>query len=319
MKFPKPVIFISRCLGFEKCRYDGDVINSEVVNSIAKHANVKNTCPEKEIGLGIPRDPIRIADDNGELRLFQPATGADVTKKMQSFSKKYLSNIGEVDGFILKYKSPSCGMKNVKIYLGMNSQRSRRGEGFFGSAVEKMYPGIPAEDEGRLRNISIFEHFLNRVYSIAELRELSKKKNPAKLIDFHTRNKFLLMVYSQEGMRRLGRIAADFKEMEDPISEYRSELLKTLSRYPRSTSFINAIMHGFGRISDKLSKKDRQFFLNSIEEYRDERIPLSALIFSLRSWAVHYDDEYLLNQTLFARFPPELIKSGDERFRKDYS
>lgn len=113
--FPKPNVVASKCLGFAKCRYNGNMIPNHFVNSLKKHVNFIPVCPEVEIGLGIPRKPIRIIKKSYGNVLLQPATGKDFSCKMKQFTEKFLSNLHHVDGFILKYKSPSCGKNNVNI------------------------------------------------------------------------------------------------------------------------------------------------------------------------------------------------------------
>ena len=132
--FPKPRVVVSRCLGFEKCRYDGSVISDPTVPLLEPHVEYITVCPEKEIGLG------------------------------------------EVDGFILKHRSPSCGLSNVKIYYGFEEKVNHfRGKGMFGEAILRSHGSLPVEDEGRLRNFSIREHFLTRLFTMATFREFKKE------------------------------------------------------------------------------------------------------------------------------------------------
>ena len=118
-EFPKPNVVISRCITFEPVRYNAQIISSEFVEKLKPFVNFVPVCPEVEIGLGVPRDPIRIVLVNGERRLMQPSTGLDFTEKMEQFANSYLNSLDEVDGFILKRGSPSSGFKNVKIYPRM--------------------------------------------------------------------------------------------------------------------------------------------------------------------------------------------------------
>lgn len=97
--FPKPIVVVSKCLGFEHCRYDGQTIDNPFVPMFTPYIEFHPVCPEMEIGLGVPRKPIRIVAVEGKNRLYQPATGADVTDKMESFVKTFLDALTEVDGF----------------------------------------------------------------------------------------------------------------------------------------------------------------------------------------------------------------------------
>jgi uncharacterized protein YbgA (DUF1722 family)/uncharacterized protein YbbK (DUF523 family) len=89
------------------------------VEKLKPFVNFVPVCPEVETGLGVPRNPIRIVLAKGKRRLVQPATGLDLTEKMEKFADSFLSSLGEVDGFILKRGSPSSGFKNVKVYPRM--------------------------------------------------------------------------------------------------------------------------------------------------------------------------------------------------------
>ena len=312
--FPKPKVVVSRCLGFEKCRYDGSVINDPTVPLLEPHVDYITVCPEKEIGLGVPRSPVRLVQENQHKRLFQPATGSDVTQKMESFIDQFLEGLDEVDGFILKHRSPSCGLSNVKIYYGFEEKVNHfRGKGMFGEAVLRSHGSLPVEDEGRLRNFSIREHFLTRLFTMASFREFKKKPSMKGLVDFHTNNKLLFMAFNQETMRELGRITANPEKqpIEQVIGSYEVLMRKMLASMPRFTAWINMLHHAFGYISEGLEKDEKELFLNSIEEYRDERIPLSTLIKLLKSYALRFNEEYLLRQTFLNPFPLDLVKITD--------
>lgn len=315
----KPVVVVSRCLGFEACRYNGITIPNEFIESLKKHVIFKPVCPEVEIRLGVPRNPVRIVrDKRNQLLLYQPATGKDITNKMKSFVSDYLQGLDAVDGFILKYKSPSCGMKNVRIYHSKNTGAgASKGGGFFGSAVLKKYSYLPVEDEGRLRNSSIRENFLIKAFTYARFRAV---KTPEDLLEFHTNNKFLLMAYNQRQLSSMGKIAAgrDKGDFSRVLQKYRKHLRLALSRFPRASSFTNVLQHAFGGFKKNLPSQDKAFFLNALEEYRDERIPLTALTYMLKAWSLQFGNEYLKNQTFFNPFPPELMETEDNRFRKRY-
>jgi len=72
--FPKPVVVISKCLGFEHCRYDGEMIDAPFVDKLKAHVLFFPVCPEVEIGLGVPRKPIRIVRVDDVNTLYQPGS-----------------------------------------------------------------------------------------------------------------------------------------------------------------------------------------------------------------------------------------------------
>ena len=312
--FPKPNIVVSKCLGFAKCRYNGDIIPDPVVNSLKNYVNFQPVCPEVEIGLGIPRDPIRIIQAKGKKYLFQPATSKDVTKEMIAFTDTFLNSLSGIDGFIFKYSSPSCGISRVKIYNGFDTNSSPTyGKGFFGGEAIERFPGIAIEDEGRLKNFTIREYFFTKVFTLAQFRLIKQKKQTNELVKFHTINKLLFMAHNQVKLKALGNIVAN--QPKNPINtvlaEYEATLYDLLKKAPSFTAWINVLQHAFGGVSKKLNKPERKFFLNSIEEYRDERIPLSVLTKLIYSWAIRFQDEYLLNQTFLQPFPEDLVEITD--------
>ena len=156
--FTKPVIVVSKCIEFEPVRYDGQMISSELVKSLKPHVHFIPVCPEVGIGLGVTRETLRIVKRGEILKLIQPATGLDLTSKMKRFSKEFLDALPEVDGFILKSKSPSSAMKDAKIYPKLEKASPiGRGPGFFGGEVLKKFAHVAVEDERRLLNSRIKE------------------------------------------------------------------------------------------------------------------------------------------------------------------
>jgi len=65
------------------------------VEKLKPQVNFIPVCPEMEIGLGVPRNPIRIVLVNGENKLMQPSTGIDFTEKMSTFADSFLSSLTE--------------------------------------------------------------------------------------------------------------------------------------------------------------------------------------------------------------------------------
>jgi uncharacterized protein YbbK (DUF523 family) len=71
------------------------------------HLDIIRICPEVEIGLSVPRNPLRVIREANHLRLIQISTGQDYTEKMQSFITSFLDALPDVDGFILVHRSPT--------------------------------------------------------------------------------------------------------------------------------------------------------------------------------------------------------------------
>jgi len=313
-QFPKPRIVISKCIGFDPCRYNGEIVQDKFVARLESHVEFVCVCPEVEIGLGTPRAPVRIVSSGDSFKLLQPSSGLDVSEKMREFSREFLDGLEEVDGFILKNRSPSCGFTDVKFYSGPEKGPViGKTAGFFGGAVLEQFGDRAVEDEGRLKNLSIREHFLTRVFVFARFRELRQSPSMSALVRFHAENKLLLMAYNQTKMRELGRIVAnsDGKKTGAVFELYEQSFREAFHKIPRHASPINVLMHALGYFKKELSAREKRHFLNMLEAYRQGRTPLSSAVSILRSWVIRFETEYLYGQTFFNPFPEELMALDD--------
>lgn len=308
-EYQKPNIVVSKCIEFESCRYNGLIIASPLVKTLKDYVEFRPICPEVEIGLGIPRDPIRLVNIEDKINLIQPSTDINLTQKMNEFSKEFLSSLENIDGFILKNKSPSCGVKAVRVYPPGNSRPRTDGIGLFAESVFNEFPYAPVEDEGRLRNLQIREDFLTSIYTFSDFRVVKKSQELSELIEFHSKNKYLLMAYNPNLMKELGKFIGDQnKYSEDQLFQRYYDLLgKTLKNPPQAPSNINMMMHAFGHFSDRLTHEEKSFFLDSMDQYRQGVMPLLVCLNLLKSWVIRFDEEYLSQQTFFQPYPPELM------------
>lgn len=112
----KPKLIISKCLNSEKCRFDGQGYDDKVISLLRDYVDIETVCPETSIGLSIPRNPLRIEKDSDVNRLIEAKSNVDYTYQMCEFAEEFINGIDDIDGFILKSRSPSCGIKDVKVY-----------------------------------------------------------------------------------------------------------------------------------------------------------------------------------------------------------
>ncbi|OGF62579.1 MAG: cytoplasmic protein [Candidatus Fischerbacteria bacterium RBG_13_37_8] len=317
---PQPHVLVSKCLGFASCRYNGLIIHSDFVEQLKPLVSFITVCPEVEIGLGVPREPIRIVFADGKSKLVQLASGRDVTSEMNAFSMHFLNSIKDIDGSILKGRSPSCGIKDVKIYPAAEKSASlKKDKGFFGGAVLEHFPDLPIEDEGRLLNAKIREHFLTRLFLVPQIKNLMAQHSMKELIAFHAQNKYLLMAYNQQEMRVLGRIVANLekKSLDMILNEYQKHFLSAIAHAPRYTSHINVLMHAAGYFSKELNKEEKRFFNDYLKKYRENKITLSSILGILKSWIVRFNNEYLAQQSYFKPYPEELMELTDSGKGRD--
>ena len=312
--FLKPKIVVSKCIEYDSCRYNGQMISSDFVEKLKSFVEFVPVCPEFEIGLGVPRDPIRIVSFSGDLKLIQPKTEKDVTKQMIDFSNSFLDSLIDIDGFILKSKSPSCGIKDVKRYSGSGQPpKESKGPGFFGKVVLDRYPNLAIEDEGRLTNSRIKQHFLTKIYALRSFREVKKSMSKKDLVEYQSYNKLLFSAYSQKETKELGRIVAnmDKASLENIFQNYEKHLYALFSKPPKCSPNINTLSHGFGYISKNLNKKEKEFFLEIIDKYRKGNVSLSVPTNILKSWILRFDEKYLENQSFFEPYPDGLLSVED--------
>ncbi len=323
MEFVRPRVVVSKCLEFEACRYNGDVIRDETVRRLEPFVEFVPVCPEVEIGLGTPRETIRIVSgSDGNKALVQPPETEDLSGKMLAFAERFLSTVGEVDGFILKSRSPSCGVKDVKIYSGIEKAPVKeKGSGFFGAKVLEHFQGAAIEEEGRLRNFTIRSNFLTRLFISAEFRSIRTAGSLEDLTDFHSKHNYLLKAYSQPKHKQLSRIAAAGKleELQSLYSRYEEILLNMFQRSARYDSNINVCRQMMAAFNNQLSPGEKQHFLELLDKYKQKKVPLASMLSVLKSWSIRFEDEYLLKQSYFQPYPEELMEITDSGKGRDYS
>ncbi|MCP5462296.1 MAG: DUF1722 domain-containing protein [bacterium] len=312
-KYCKPIIIVSKCLGFDECRYNGVSVPCSIVSELRNHVDFITVCPEVEIGLGIPRKPIHIILQDASPRLLQHETNRDITDEMNAFSVSFLKSLNAVDGFILKGRSPSCGIKDVKLkYPGGNIIAGSH-SGIFAQHVLEMFPDIPAETEGRLTNFSIREYFYTRIFALARFRQMKESGVLPDYMQFHADHKFLLLAYNEKEMRIMGKILANQSKrpLNDVYELYGIHLKKALGKMPRFTSHINVLLHLLGYVSEHLNSHEKAYFLDCIEKFRTGTLPLSAPVAVLKSHIARLNIAYLKTQTYFAPYPESLITLHD--------
>lgn len=320
----RPRVVISRCLGFDACRYDGRMVSFPFAEQLADHSDIVTVCPEMAIGLGVPRSPIQLYSGTGGVRLLQPGTETDLTDSMQAFSEEFLRTLPPVDGFLLKAKSPSCGFYDTKLFAAGDAFPEvlpiGTTAGLFAAAVRHQFPQLPLEDETRLQGAEQRHHFLTQVFTWARFRSAQKAGRVQALLEFQSENKYLLMAYHQVQQKVLGRITARASEraFSDAAADYARELAVALEKPPTPASYANAIMHCLGYFSDRLPSTEKQSFLKLLSRYREGWTVLREPLELLETYVERFDEGYLRKQTLLRPYPPSLtpaaasLPDGDE-------
>lgn len=315
--WPKPTLIVSKCLGNTPCRYDGEATPCGLINKLKYFSNIIEVCPEEGIGLPTPRNAIRlISSSDDSVNLIDPKTLKDYTKNMCEFANEMCIQYDTIspNAFILKGRSPSCGIQGVKIYKGTEKgAASRKGKGIFAMEVMKNFKNIPIEEEGRLNNFDIREHFLIRIFVFAKFDEIKNTNKIKDLVEFHSKNKLLFMAYNQVGLKRLGNVVANHshKDIKEILDEYNTNLILQLRKQPKYTSLINTYNHAFGYFSNNLNSEEKEFFLETLDKFRLGKVPRSVITNLLKSYAIRFNNDYLLSQSILEPYPEELLDISD--------
>ncbi|MBS3816474.1 MAG: DUF1722 domain-containing protein [Candidatus Thermoplasmatota archaeon] len=303
---------MSRCLGFESCRYSGNIISSDEVREMRDHVDFITVCPEVDIGLGVPRDSVRLVSEGEEKRLVQPNTGDDLTEEMKGFIDDFLSGTSDVDGFILKGRSPTCGLKETRIYHEMDSKvPENKDTGLFGGRVLERYPEKATETAGRLRNYQIREHFLTKIFTFADFRDRKTSGSLHRLKDFHKHNRLLFRSYSKDLYEQMDRSLRKDIDVSKLYDIYEQHLHDLFDRPPECGSRIEVMKEIFNGLKTKIVKDEKDLFRGSLEDYKEGRTSLNVPLSVLHSWLIRFEDEARKNQSFFYPYPRDLVRLED--------
>lgn len=310
----RPLVGVSRCLGIAACRWDGAIILSDHVAQLAPYVELRPVCPEVEMGLEVPRDPIRIVSAQGGRRLVQPATGRDLTAAMEAVVRRCVLDLSEADGLILKSRSPSCGLRDARAYASAEAETATEEtcRGMFASGVLERLPHLAVEDELSLRDASRWDHFLMRLFAQARFRAVRAEGTPGALVRYQTENKLLLMAYDKQRLSAMGRLVATVAErpMTETLDAYAENLYAALAEPARRSTHVNALMHAMGYLSKRVTRRERGDFLELLDAYRQGNAPLSACVAALASWVAQYGEPYLARQTYLHPYPEALARAA---------
>jgi uncharacterized protein YbgA (DUF1722 family)/uncharacterized protein YbbK (DUF523 family) len=307
-------IGISACLLGEEVRFDGGhKRDSFLTDILGPHVEWVPVCPEVEMGLGTPRETMRLmrsARSDGPLRMVTTRTAIDHTRGMNHWARRRLAELAREDlcGYVLKKDSPSCGMERVKVYnaAGMSE---RTGVGLFASALLARFPSLPVEEEGRLNDPRLRENFIERVFAYRRLKDLFSDWKLHDLVRFHTAHKMAVLAHSTTRYKELGQLVARGSTMKAAAlrQAYEGLFMRTLAIVATTRRHTNVLMHMLGHLKKKIDAQSRQELLQSIEEYRREIVPLVVPLTLFRHHVRAQRIEYLAGQTYLEPHPRELM------------
>jgi uncharacterized protein YbbK (DUF523 family)/uncharacterized protein YbgA (DUF1722 family) len=309
------LIGVSACLLGEQVRYDGGHRRSAfLLEQLAPHVRFVPVCPEVGIGLGVPRESIRLVRRGDGVRLLGSA-GVDHTAAMRRWAVTVTGELRDrgLSGFVLKKDSPSCGLERVRVWDEGLERPSRSGRGVFAQALVDALPELAIEEEGRLHDAALREHFVDRIFAHARVRDFfAGRWSAERLIRFHSAEKAALMAHDAEAAGRLGRLVAGQRRLE-PERLARSYRALHAAAYARATTSgrqANALTHLAGHVKGAIAASDRAELREAIDDYRIGLVPVAVPLALLSRHLRAAGTDWARSQTYLRPYPKELGLRG---------
>lgn len=308
---PRPRVGISQCLLGAEVRHDGGHKRERFLTDVlGDYFEWVSVCPEVEAGMGTPREALRLVRQPDGPKMITIRTGVDWTGRMNAYSEGRCDALAEqqLSGFVLKKDSPSCGLERVKVYDN-NEVPSRTGRGLFAEVLQRRYPNLPIEEEGRLNDRPLRENFIGRVWAYDRWRRLrDDDAEPADLIRFHTGHKLLLMAHDPATYYAIGRIVAEAgtREWNELLAEYEAGFMQALARPAPAGRQVNALQHLMGLLKEQLDPEDKADILEVIEQYRAGIVPLVTPLALIKHHLRATGHPWVEQQVYLDPYPSEL-------------
>lgn len=301
-------IGISSCLMGYKVRFDGGHKRDRfLTDTLGQYFEYVPVCPEVEYGFGIPREALRLVGNPDSPRLVTTKTHRDHTDRMLRWARKRVIELGKegLCGFIFKSNSPSSGMERVKVYSD-EGMPQKKGRGVFAGVFMDRFPLIPVEEEGRLHDAKLRENFIERIFTLKRWRELQENgMRLGGLVDFHTRNKLLILSHSPKHCSAMGKLVAGGKQyvIREIFQRYEVLLMEALKLKTTIKKNVNVLQHMMGYFKKHLSADEKKELLEIIQSYHDEDIPLIVPVTLFNHYVRKYEQPYLHKQTYLNPHP----------------
>ena len=302
---------ISSCLLGENVRWNGGhKLDHFLRDTLGQYVEYVQVCPEVEAGFGIPRETLRLVGDIENPRLVKTKSQTDHTEQMLEYAKKRVKELEKENlcGFIFKKDSPSSGLMRVKVY-NEKGMPEKKGMGLFAREFTRHFPLIPVEEEGRLHDPRLRENFIEQIFTFKRWRDtVAEKPSIGKVVDFHSRNKLLILSHSPEYGRSMGKLVAGAKQMglDAFYREYENQLISALRLKPTVKKHINVLQHIMGYFKKQLTSDEKQELLEVFDQFKKGYVPLVVPMTLINHYVRKYEQPYLEIQTYLNPHPVEL-------------
>jgi uncharacterized protein YbgA (DUF1722 family)/uncharacterized protein YbbK (DUF523 family) len=304
---------ISTCLLGENVRFDGGHKHDQyLTGTLGSFVEWVSVCPEVEIGLGTPRESLHLAGDPEAPRLVTTKTNQDHTTAMLKFAQAKIEQLKrlQLNGYILKKDSPSCGMERVRVYAEKGMPATRNGVGLFARALMEKMPNLPIEEEGRLNDPKLRENFIARLFCHQRWQLLREKPfRLADLIAFHAQHKFLLLAHHEKNYREMGKLVAEGKSHAPKklLARYEAFYFTALRHPAPRRKHANVLQHLAGYFKKQLDEKDKKELHLTIADYQRGLLPLIVPLTLIKHYINKFDIQYLQDQVYLNPHPKELM------------
>ncbi|MBB1611912.1 hypothetical protein A9978_05600 [Pseudomonas sp. UMC65] len=307
----KPKIAISACLMGVEVRYNGGHKESRLCSRVlSDYFDFVPLCPEVAIGMGTPREPIRLVGDPEQPRAVGTVDASlDVTLPLAEYGERMAAQVDDICGYIFMQNSPSCGLERVKVYQANGIPHRNGGRGIYAQAFCAQHPNLPVEEAGRLNDPVLRENFLTRVYVYRDWQALLKQGLTRRaLTDFHSRCKYLLMAHHPEQYKALGNLLGSMGKGDATLigPRYFSQLMEALSRCATRGTHSNVLQHLSGYLKQAISSADKQEVQHVIGQYRHGIVPLVVPLTLLKHHFRQHPDPYIAQQLYLQPHPENL-------------
>ncbi len=263
---------VSSCLLGEPVRYDGaHKRDAWIATRLARHAELVALCPEAGAGLGVPRPPVHLCGDPARPRALGVADPAlDVTARLQRYASETAARLPDLQGFIFKRGSPSCGLRGVPVRGPRGGVRP--GRGLFAAGLLAADPGLPVAEEGELAQPAGRDRFLEQVFVRRRWQQaLAAGGGRAAVARFHAAHRLLLLSHGADALRRMDGLLAGGARGSALAPAYQAALEQALRHQATVRRHLVVLKRLRRALDDGLDARRRRELDAALQAYAEGR------------------------------------------------
>lgn len=306
----KILLGISSCLLGESVRYDGEHKYDSYINeTLAEYFTFRSFCPEMEIGLGVPRKPIRLMRSN---------SGGIACTRVDDESEQFTGLLQdcanqqtwhrELRGYILKRGSPSCGKERVKVW--QQGESIENGSGVYAQQLMDNYPCLPCEEEAQLEDPERRENFIRRVLIMDRwLKMVESNLTVSDFADFHERHQLSIMSHDALACRHLDGLVSSLTEQNLLVEadKYIRIVMQAMSESAKLENQLLVLKHVQSYLKDSLSGGEKDALSQVIEKIGTSETVFSNSLSLMNELSLKYSNEYLSRSWFMKPDPLESV------------